>query len=194
MFDASAQNAHETAKALLELVEHYENVPDKVKHIKDLEHAGDEITHQILENLAKTFITPLDREDIQRITKCLDDITDLMDSAANRMMIYKTRKATEESRAFGRLLVTSTAVLVEVFERLRNIKKPEAIVKLLVQVHTHENEGDRLMQQSLADLFENEPDAKEILKWKDIYQILEKATDRCEDVADVLNTILVKHG
>src|ERR1035437_1807028 len=111
MFDKAAQNVHEAALALLDLLEHYEDVPNKVRRIKNLEHAGDEFTHQMLAKLARMFITPLDREDIQRAATRLDDVLDEMDTAANRMMLFKIEQTTEDAKAFGRVLVKATSLL-----------------------------------------------------------------------------------
>ena len=194
MFDTSAQNVHEGAKALLDLLEHFEDVPNKVRRIKNLEHAGDEHTHRILEKLAKMFITPLDREDIQRMGTRLDDVIDAMDAAANRIMLYKIEKMTEDAKAFGRVLVKATGLLVDAFSHLRDLKHSELILNACVEVHTQENEGDRLLQHALAELFEGQRDPRDIIKWKDVYEILERATDECEDVADVLHTIVLKHA
>lgn len=194
MFEKSAQNVHEGAKALKELFENYQDLSDKVKKIKDLEHLGDDITHQIIDHLAKTFITPLDREDIHRIAQRLDDILDQLDMAANRMLIFGIPQPTNEAKEFSKVLYKSTALLIEAISSLRNLKNHHNILNCCLEIHTQENEADRLMQQAIARLFEEENDAKQIIKWKDIYQILESATDRCEDVADVLNTIIVKHA
>jgi len=194
MFDKAARNVHECAQALLDLLEHYEDVPNKVRRIKNLEHAGDEYTHQMLAKLARMFITPLDREDIQRAATRLDDVLDEMDTAANRMMLFKIEETTEDAKAFARVLVKATGLLVEAFGKLHELRKPEAMQSICVEVHTQENEGDRLTQHAMAHLFEGAKDPRDIIKWKDVYEILEKATDRCEDVADVLQTIVVKHA
>jgi predicted phosphate transport protein (TIGR00153 family) len=194
MFDTSAQNVHEGALALLDLLENYDDVPNKVRRVKNLEHAGDEHTHRILEKLAKMFITPLDREDIQRAATALDDVIDAMDAAANRLMLFKIAKVTEDSKAFGRVLVKATSLIVAAFAQLRNLKQSAAILSTCVEIHTQENEGDRLLQHALAELFEGAQDPRDIIKWKDIYEILERATDECEDVADVLHTIMLKHA
>ena len=194
MFDKSVQNVHEGAKALLDLMEHYEDVPAKVGRIKDLEHVGDEITHQILARLAKTFVTPLDREDIQHVASRLDDILDGMDVAAGRLMLYRIQATTEDVRELSRVLVRATKLLVEAFVLVRDLKKADAILACCVEVHAEENEGDRLMRHALASLFDNGYDARDIIKWKDVYEMLENATDRCEDVADVLQTIVVKYA
>ena len=194
MFEKTAQNVHEAAKAMQDLLDKYEDVANKTQRIKNLEHAGDEFTHRILEKLARMFITPLDREDIQKVASRLDDILDEMDTAANRMMLFKVKSVPEDAKAFGPVLVKATALLVEAFSKLHDLRKPEAVHSLCVEVHTQENEGDRLIRHALANLFDQEHDAKEIIKWKDIYQILEKGIDRCEDVADVLQTIIVKNA
>jgi len=194
MFDISALNVHEGAKALLDLLEHYEDVPNKVRKLKNIEHAGDEHTHRLLEKLAKMFITPLDREDIQRIATRLDDVLDSMEAAASRMMLYNIQKTTDDAKALGHVLVKATGLLVQAFGLLPDIKHPAGLLSTCVEVHTQENEGDRLNHHALAKLFEGETDTRDIIKWKDIYQILEGATDQCEDVADVLHTIVLKHA
>jgi hypothetical protein len=194
MFDKAAQNVNEGAKALLDMLENWEDVPGKVRRLKNYEHAGDEYTHRILEKLAKTFITPLDREDIQRIGTRLDDVLDAMDAAANRMMLYDVGKPTEDAKGFARVLVKATALLMEGFSLLRDLKKPEMLLSTCVEIHTQENEGDRLLHTALANLFRDNQDPRTIIKWKDIYEILERATDHCEDVADVLQTIVLKNA
>jgi hypothetical protein len=194
MFDRAAMNVHEAAKAMQDLLEHYEDVPNKVRKIKELEHTGDEMTHRILERLARMFITPLDREDIQKVATRLDDILDEMDTAANRMVLFKIRAVSDDAKAFGQVLVKTTGLLTQAFGQLHNFKHPEEIRSLCVEVNTQENEGDRLVHLAMANLFEDESDPKEIIKWKDIYETLEKSIDRCEDVADVLCTIMVKQA
>lgn len=194
MFDRLAQTVHEGALALADLLMNYEDISNKVRRIKNLEHAGDEHTHRILEHLAKTFITPLDREDIQRAATKLDDILDAMDAVANRLMLFKITTMAEDAKAFGPVLVKATGLLVEALIQLRDLKKADTIISLCVDIHTQENEGDRLVHHALANMFANCQDAREIIKWKDIYEILERATDCCEDVADVLHTIVLKHA
>ena len=194
MFDKAARNVHEAAVALLDLLEHYEDVPNKVKRIKNLEHAGDEFTHQMLDKLARMFITPLVRDDIHRAATRLDDVLDEMDAAANRMMLFKIERITEDAKNLGRVLVKITGLLVEAFGKLHELRHPEGMQSICVEVHTQENEGDRLTQHAMANLFEQTTDARDIIKWKDLYEILEKAIDRCEDVADVLQNIVIKHS
>jgi uncharacterized protein len=194
LFSRSAANAHQSAEALSELLEDFTDVPEKVQRLKDLEHAGDQITHEIFDHLAKTFITPLDREDIHKIASELDNITDLADSAACRIKLYRVEKPTEDARALARCLVRATGSLVEAFKLLENLKRSEEILQHCIDVHTQENEGDRINHHALAALFENHTDPAEIIKWKDLYHIVETATDVCEDVANVLHNVVVKNA
>jgi hypothetical protein len=194
MFDAAARNVHEAAEALLDLLGRYEDVPNKAQRIKNLEHAGDEHTHRILEKLAKMFVTPLDRDDIQQVAMRLDDVLDEMETAANRLVIFRVATVPPGSKELAEVLVKATGLLVEAFAQLPRLDRPEAILSLCVAVHTQENEGDRLVHVAVADLFEKDRDPKEIIQWKDIYESLERGIDRCEDVADVLQTVVIKHA
>ena len=194
LFSKSAANAHQAALALVDLLENYTDVADKVQRLKDLEHAGDEITHQIFDRLARTFITPLDREDIHELASELDNISDLADSAAHRLTLYRIQKPTEDAKALARVLVKSTASLIEAFKLLGNMKRAEEVLQHCIDVHTQENEADRIHHHALAALFEKGADPREIIKWKDLYHIIETATDVCEDVANVLHTVVVKNA
>jgi predicted phosphate transport protein (TIGR00153 family) len=194
LFEKSAANVHQGALALKDLMDNYADVEAKVRRIKALEHAEDEVTCEILNRLARNFITPIDREDIQRAATRLDDVMDEMNTAANRMLLFKIAQPTEDARAFAQVLVKASELLRDAFGQLRNLKrKGQAILEICGEIRAEESEGDRLRQHALASLFDHEDSAKEIIKWKDIYQILEKATDRAEDVADVIHTIVVKN-
>jgi predicted phosphate transport protein (TIGR00153 family) len=194
LFEEAAKNAHEGALALSDLLEDFRNVPEKVKKIKDIEHAGDKITHTTIEKLNQTFITPLDREDIHELICRLDDIIDLIDSAVARMHLYKIDKPTEDAKALAKVLVTATQIIIELLPKMRNLKLSSSLLQDCIAIHTQENEGDRIEQHALASLFENGQDPIYIIKWKDIYEELESATDRCEDVANVIEGIVLKNA
>jgi hypothetical protein len=198
LFEKSADNVHRGAQKLVDLLEHYEGIPAKAQEIKDIEHAGDRLTHEMIERMNRTFITPLDREDIHELACRLDDILDLTDTAVNRMMLYKVGRPTDDARALARVLERSTATLKEAMPRLRRLNHRadvEVLLKACVEVHTQENEGDRIEQHALATLFENgQSDPILVIKWKDIYQDLEAATDRCEDVANVIEALVLKNA
>jgi predicted phosphate transport protein (TIGR00153 family) len=194
LFEEAAKNAHQGALALSDLLEDFRNVPEKVKKIKDIEHAGDKITHTTIEKLNQTFITPLDREDIHELICRIDDIIDLIDSAVARMHLYKIDKPTDDAKALAKVLVTATQIIIEVLPKMRNLKLSSSLLQDCISIHTQENEGDRIEQHALASLFENGQDPIYIIKWKDIYEELESATDRCEDVANVIEGIVLKNA
>ncbi len=194
LFEQAAKNVHDGALALQALLEDFRDVPEKAKKIKDIEHAGDKITHTTIEKLNKTFITPLDREDIHELICRLDDILDLIDTATSRMVLYKIDKPTEDAKALGKVLVHATKIITELIPQMRNLKHTDALIQQCIAIHTQENEGDRIEQHALAALFENGHDPVLIIKWKDIYEDLESATDRCEDVANVVEGIVLKNA
>ncbi|HUR38334.1 MAG TPA: DUF47 family protein [Planctomycetota bacterium] len=194
LFDEAAKNAHQGALALAALLDDYTNVAEKVKKIKDIEHAGDKITHTTIEKLNQTFITPIDREDIHRLISRIDDILDMIDTAVNRMYLYKIDKPTEDAKALARVLVKATKIIIDLVSKMRNLKLSSSLLQDCIEIHTQENEGDRIEQHALASLFENGQDPIYVIKWKDIYEELEAATDRCEDVANVIEGIVLKNA
>src|ERR1043166_5694422 len=194
LFEQAAKNVHEAAVALEELLENFRDLPEKAKKVKDIEHAGDKFTHTTIEKLNKTFITPLEREDIHDLICRIDDILDLIDTAVSRIVLYKIEKPTDDAKALAKVLVHATKIITELVPQLRNLKQTDALIQQCIAVHTQENEGDRIEQHALAALFENGHDPTTIIKWKDIYEDLEAATDRCEDVANVIEGIVLKNG
>ena len=194
LFERAAQNVHEGAVQLLELLEKFDDREERAKRIKDTEHAGDKLTHDTMERLNRTFITPLDREDIHTLVSRMDDILDLMDTATNRMVLYRVEKPTDDAIALARCLKHATALLVEAMPLLRNMKNSKEILQRCIAIHSQENEADKIEQHALAALFDKGHDAVDIIKWKDIYEDLEAATDRCEDVANVLEGIVLKNA
>jgi len=194
LFERAADNAHEGATQLLEFLEKFDNIVERAKRIKDIEHAGDQITHEVIDRLNSTFITPLDREDIHELACRLDDIIDLIDTGVNRMVAYKIRQATPEVQEMARCLKHATKLITEAVPLLRDMKNGKAISQKCIAIQTQENEADRVMHQALATLFDKQKDAIEIIKWKDIYEEIESATDRCEDVANVLDSIVLKNA
>jgi predicted phosphate transport protein (TIGR00153 family) len=194
LFERAAANAHEGAVQLLEFVEKFDNIVERAKRIKDIEHACDQITHDVIDRLNSTFITPMDRQDIHELACRLDDIIDLIDTAVNRMVVYKIDKPTPEARELARCLKHATLLISEAMPLLRNMKNGKAINEKCIAIQTQENEADRVMQGALASLFDRHRDPIEIIKWKDIYEEIESATDRCEDVANVLDSIVLKNA
>jgi hypothetical protein len=197
LFEKSADNVQKGAQKLLDLMSNFGDLAYRVQEIKEIEHTGDKLTHEMIERMNKTFITPLDREDIHELACRLDDVIDLMDTATARMSLYKVKEPMPDAVALARVLVAATTTIKEAMPLLRTISKKasvDALLKCCVQIHTHENEGDRIEQHALASLFENGQDPILVIKWKDIFQDLEAATDRCEDVANAIESIVLKNA
>src|SRR5712691_5997045 len=160
------------------------------QRIKGLEHACDELTHNISTKLNKSFITPFDREDIYTMSGALDDIVDLIDDAARAIIDFDVREIKEYAREFA-------VVIERMAEQLREIvailKKPKNVTQRLVEIHRLENEGDDIYHAAIAQLFHEEHDPLTVLKWKEVYEKLEAAVDRCENVANIIESVIIKH-
>jgi uncharacterized protein len=192
-FEEAAANAEDCAKALLELFQNYTNLAEKRQRIKDLEHKGDSITHAIFDMLGSTFILPLDREDISHLAKSMDDIADFVYAASNRLFLYEIKTPTPEMVRFTQILLQQIAQLRGALTKLRSSSTLRKALEHNIEVHRLENEADRLLNEAVATLF-RAGDPIHILKHKEIYEMLETATDKCEDVADVISDIVRKQG
>ncbi len=192
LLDKQAGFVLEGAHALRDLVNDFRDVGVKRKHIKDIEHKGDETVHTIYEALNKTFITPIDREDITALASDLDNVLDLVDAAANRMDLYEIPEPSQAMLDFSEVIVEAAAALQKAVGMIRNMKNAEMIEKICVEVNRLENVGDDLLNTSVAELF-HDRDVVRILKNKEILERLERATDYCEDVANVLSDIVAKN-
>lgn len=193
LFERSVANVATAAKELADFFENYTNVPQKVARMTELEHNGDAITHQIMEQLHRTFVTPLDREDIALLTERLDDVMDLMEDAANAMLLYRIEQPTIRAKEMAAILVAMTDELVIAVPLLRNRSKMKEILEHCVEINRLENEADAIVRHALAELFDGTPIA-EVIKWREIYEHLETAVDKGEDVANVLEGVVLKHG
>jgi len=191
MFEEAAGNILAGAQALEQLIEAGGSDPAAVLKVEDLEHQGDRITHQIMRKLHLSFITPIDREDIHNLTKALDDCLDLIWAVAARMSLYKIAETTPEARRLGRLIVDSCAELVKAVHSLRAMKD---VIPSCVEINRLENEADDLARAAIARLFEGSHTPIDVIKWKEIYETMETATDRCEDVANIVEGIFLKNA
>jgi predicted phosphate transport protein (TIGR00153 family) len=161
-----------------------------VQQIKSIEHACDNLTHTVSTSLNKTFITPFDREDIYMLSGALDDVVDLIDEAARAVVMYDVRGMTQHSRNFAKVI---QAMSVQLHEIVKTLSKPTNITARLVELHRLENEGDDIYHTAIGDLFRRETDPLTVLKWKEIYEKLEAAVDRCENVANIIESVIIKH-
>ena len=194
LFEESARNAVLAAQKLKEMVDSWENVEGKSAEITELEHVGDTITHQIMRQLHRTFVTPFDREDIALLAHSLDDITDLIQAAADAMLIYKVARPGERAKHLAEIIVQAAAEVEKAMPELRSRKELEHILTHCVEINRLENVADRVFRSAIGELFDNTTNIPEIIKWREIYEHMETATDRCEDVANVLEGVALKHA
>ena len=191
LFETSALNIREAATALKEMVESNGDYEAGWKRVEEYEHTGDRITHGLIKKLNQTFITPLDREDIHQLASDLDDVVDLIEAAATRIALYKIKQCTIETKRLAELIHQMTEEIVLAVQKLKNL---QGILPHCVEINRLENVADRVARDAIAALFVGGHDPIEIIKWKEVYETLETATDRCEDVADVLERIVLKHA
>src|SRR5881296_2602884 len=189
LFEEQANKVLEAARALKEMVEHYENVDEKARHIKQLESEGDNLTHSIIDKLNRTFITPFDREDIHALASALDDVLDNIEGVSSRLTLFKIRSVTPETLQLTSIVEQACGAICDAVKQLTDLKK---INEYCIQINHLENEADHISRNTTAKLFEEETDFRELIKWKEIYGRLEATTDDCEDVANILEGIVVK--
>ncbi len=195
LFEQETANLVTAAEKLVDLFDNYENVEAKAKELKDLEHRGDVITHEIIARVHRSFVTPIDREDITLLVHSLDDVMDFIEAAGRTTCLYRIAQPTERARELARIVVKMAHKLNAVMPRLRRRDQFPWILKQCVEINSLENEADDVHHAALAELFEVcHLDACEVIKWREIYEHLENATDRGEDVADVLEGIVLKYA
>ncbi len=189
LFEQQAANIVAAARALEELVLDYPDAKAKVQQIRDLEHAGDTLTHELVKRLNTTFITPIDREDIYALASRLDDVLDLIDAVADRLLLYRISEPTPGCVDMAKIVVKTAEETDRAVHCLRTLSP--FYHKHCVEVNRLENEADRRLRDLLAALFDG-TDPIEIIKWKELYETLEEVTDRCEDVVNVIEGIVLK--
>ena len=177
-----------------ELLAHLDEAEKRVRAIKDIEHKGDEITHTTMDLLHQTFITPLDREDIHELISTLDDVLDFIDAAAQRVLLYEVKHIPNEGRELAETCVQAAQKVQIAVGQLDNLKDPEGIKKICVEINRLENEADHVLRSAIAKLFREENDIKQLIKLKEIYEILETVTDLCEDVANIVDGIVLEYA
>jgi len=194
LFQASAENMVKAAQNLKEMITEWEHVEGKVAEITELEHKGDTITHEIMSRLNRTFVTPFDREDIAQLAHVLDDVTDFIHSAADAMLLYKVDRPGERAKELADIILQGTEEIEKVLPQLKKRIVLSSVLKRCVEINRLENLADRVYRSAIAELFDDSSDMAHIIKWREIYSHMESATDRCEDVADVLEGVAIKHA
>ena len=194
LFEEDARNMVKAAQGLKELLDNWENVGVKVAEITELEHEGDSITHQIVALLHRTFVTPFDREDIAQLSHVMDDVTDFIHAAADALYIYKIDVPTQRAKELADIIVQAATEVGRAMPLLRHRSELKKIMEHCVELNRLENEADKVFRSALGELFDDAKDTTYIIKWREIYEHMESATDRCEDVANVLEGVALKHA
>jgi uncharacterized protein len=192
LFRQMTSHIYDAASKLKEMLDDKQgDFPAHLRQIKAIEHACDELTHSISKKLNSSFITPFDREDIYMLSGALDDIVDLIDDSARAIVMYNVQETTDYARQFGDII---QRMAVQLHEVVSTLERPAGISDRLVEIHRLENEGDDLYHEAIGELFSGTPDALRVIRWKDIYDKLETAVDRCEQAANIIESVIIKHA
>jgi hypothetical protein len=194
LFEELINKIEEGGKLFLDMVEKYEYPLPKITKLKELEHEADVITHRTYEKMHKSFLTPLDREDIYALVNKMDSILDMIEASAARMNLYKVKKPTKVIIDQAKILNKAISKVKLIVYAMRDMKNSKMIIDACVEINTLENEGDIVLRTAMVDLFENEKDAIELIKWKEIFERIEEALDVCEDVSNIIEGIVLKHA
>jgi len=193
MFEKAALNVNRGAISLVEMMDNFGVAEVKAKEIYEAEQEGDMITHEVLRRLNKTFITPLDREDIHSLISRLDDVLDLIWASADRAVLFKLNNPLPEAAELAKTLHETTEIITKAINCLKD-KKYSYIQEYCIEINRLENRCDRIFREALVKLFDNIKDPIIVIKWKEVYEHLEDASDKCEDVANILESIVLKHA
>lgn len=194
LFNQQAENVVEGARLLKDLLDNYVDTERKRMLIEKVESQGDEIAHRIIEKLNTTFITPMDREDIHALTSALDDILDLVNATSQRLDLYRVSSITSDARSLANIILRASEETLELTRGLSNMKNTKGMKERWIEVNRLENEGDGVSRAAIAALFEREISPIEVIKWKEIYEHLETAIDKCEDAANIVEAVVLKNA
>jgi len=194
LFEQSAQNAVKITQQLKDMVYIWENVKERVGIITDLEHQGDAITHQILEQLHRSVITPFDREDIALLAHSLDDVTDFIHAAADAMLLYKVERPTHRAKELAEIAVQAVAEVEKAVSEMHDRAGRNRLLKRCIEINRLENIGDSVYRLAMAELFGDSADMAGVIKWREIYNHMESVIDRCEDIANTLEGVSMKYA
>lgn len=194
LFNQSADRILQGAKEFRTMLDHLDEAEARSRLIKSIEHEADEITHRTIDLLHKTFITPLDRSDIHLLITQMDDIIDFIEAASQRMSLYGIHSANPAAKELADICVRAAEAIHRTVPRLANLKDPQLIVRECVEINRLENEADHVLRSAMAKLFAEEQDVRQLIKWKEIYELLETVTDRCEDVANTVEAIVMEYA
>ena len=190
LFRRQAALVREGCQMLVEMMERFDRLEERAKQLKDVEHRADLVAHELFERLNRTFITPLEREDIHHLASGLDDVLDSAEAIANRLVLFKVQASTPEARQLTSILADCGRQIDQAVTSLKNMK---ALMPFTIEINRLENEADTVSRQAVAELFSGRHELLDVLRWKEIYGRLENAADKCEDVANTIEAIVLKN-
>jgi len=194
LFERHAERTREAGALLAAMIRDGLDPEKQAELIKGVEHQGDEITHMVIERLHQTFITPMDRYDIHHLISCMDDVLDLIEASSERIWLYGIHTMEPEARELAGVLLRAVEEMGHAVHGLRDLKDRPRLIAHCTEINRLENEGDRLLRRAVARLFKEQSDPFHVLKWKEIYDNLENAIDRCEDVANVIEGVALEYS
>ena len=192
-FERAAGIILTAAGLLVDATEHFEKLNETAKQLERLEHDGDQVLHDIMARLNRTFITPIDREDIHQLASRLDDVLDLIEEVSERFILYKVQTITPQARQLAKVIQQQAQEIHKVMPKLRDMRH-ERIMEHCIEINRLENTGDQLLREAFAALFDGQPDPLIVIKWRELYELMELATDKCEDVANTIEGIVLKNA
>ncbi len=193
MFEQQAERLITGAEVLVQTTERFETIAENAKRLERLEHDADQLTHDLMEKLNRTFITPIDREDIYRLAVDFDDVMDLMEAVTERFILFKIQRVMPHAQEIAKVIQQQTQEINRLVPQLRRMRR-DSILPHCVEINRLENTGDRLLRTAFASLFDGSHDPLTVIKWRELYGLMEEATDKCEDVANTIEAIALKHA
>lgn len=194
LFEAQAVHNVEAARVFKELAQKWSLDPKPFERLRDIEHEADITCHEIYDKLNRTFVTPFDREDIRELAGELDTVVDLIEAVGHRMMLFKIDRSNDDLTTMADILYQACENVRKAVSELQKGEKSRRIMDYCIEVNRLENAGDQALNRAISKLFEGKPDPLDVIKWKEVFETLEQAIDKCEDVAHTLETILVKQA
>jgi predicted phosphate transport protein (TIGR00153 family) len=194
ILEEASENVVKGAKAFRELVSHWSLNSELIPQIREIEHEGDRMTHEVIDRLNRTFITPIDREDIHGLAKELDDVIDIIQATMDRMQLYRIETSSPVLLQMVEVLLRSTEVVDKAIKSLRDMKHTRRTLDFCIEVNRLENEADAIFKTALGELFSEKRDVLDIIRWKEVYEAAEFANDKCEDIANIIEGIIVKNA
>lgn len=193
LFELASNNLFEAGRLLGQTLDQFEGLIENAHRMERLEHEGDQMIHDIMARLNRTFITPFDREDIHHLVSAMDDVLDFMEATTERFVLYKIATVTPFAKELAHVIAKQVEEIHRVMPKLRDLRH-HSILHHCIEINRLENEGDRILREAMAILFDSQANPLDVMKWRDLYDLMETATDKCEDVAVIIEGIVLKNA